>query len=298
MLRPKVDAFRQLFDSMSDDELKAQNEADIARVEAEHSDFVAHYRRGTCYLCKKPFKTLSKGTPCVHWLLRQCKFKKKDFPLIYVRFGYVQIAAFVRWVANQERFLSGINDLDYEKADRKIFEYTVKWKNVEWTFDCSKNDYEGHGGTRTNFPHYHLQMRIDSRPFIDFGDFHIPFSEEDLFHLDLARAIPDKFHHSFGEPGSGMQYASEIPPELMVEHSERTENEEEATYRMQTMIMAGDAPLSGDAIYEMYKESERTGATLASLAPKYLQGAKSIKTVISPADTVPEIARRSERKRR
>ena len=165
-------AFRQFVEGMSQDQLRQQNEEDIARSCAEYDRFVEHYGHGDCYLCGKPFKTMTTAEPCVHWLLRQCKFKKKDFPSVFARFGYVQIAAFVRWVANQERFLGGINDLLEEKSERKIFEYSVKWKNIEWTFDCSKNDYAGHGGISSNFPHYHVQMRIDGRPFIDFGDFH------------------------------------------------------------------------------------------------------------------------------
>jgi len=170
------EAVREHFENLSDDQLRAHNEADISRADAEYEEFVAAYQIGESYLCGKSFKTISKSSPCVHWLLRQCNFKKKDFPLVYEKFGYVQIAAFVRWVANQERFLSAINDLSDEKGDRKVLEYTVKWKNIEWTFDCSKNDYEGHGGTHSNFPHFHFQMRIDSKPFINFGDFHPAYS--------------------------------------------------------------------------------------------------------------------------
>ncbi|RAJ93333.1 hypothetical protein [Aliidiomarina maris] len=298
MRRIDPEAVREHFENLSDEQLRAQNEADISRADAEYEEFVAAYQIGECYLCGKSFKTISKSSPCVHWLLRQCKFKKKDFPLVYEKFGYVQIAAFVRWVANQERFLSSINDLADEKGDRKILEYTVKWKNIEWTFDCSKNDYEGHGGTHSNFPHFHFQMRIDSKPFINFGDFHIPFSEEDLFHLDLAQALPDSFHHWFGKGGVGMQDAAEVSPEDIIEYTEHTDNHDEATYRLQTMIMAGETPFSGEQLQAMFEESKRTGATLASLARKYLPDAESINTVVSPADSVPTIARRSERKRR
>lgn len=292
------DSFRKLFESMSDEELQRNNERDIAQSEKEHAHFVEHYERGLCYLCGKPFKTISKDTPCVHWLLRQCKFKKSDFPQVCERFGYTQIAAFTRWAANQERFLSGINDLSSEKSGRKVFEYTVRWKNIEWTFDCSKNDYQGHGTGHSAYPHYHLQMRIDGKPFINFGDFHIPLSEEDLFHLDLTHAASDIFHHSFGAGGLGMQAGIEIDPEEIIRETVVTDNGDEATYRLQTMVMAGDKPFSGEALKKMVEESQATGATMASLAHKYLGGTASVKTVVSPADSIPEIARRTERKRR
>lgn len=296
--RVNIDAFRKLVESMTDEDLTRQQEEDIQRSEAEHAQFVEGYEKGVCYLCGKPFKTISHDNPCVHWLLRQCKFKKKDLSLIYSRFSYTQLAAFTRWVANQERFQGNINDLLEDKSERKIFEFTIKWKNIEWTFDCSKNDYEGHGGTRSNFPHYHLQMRIDGKPFIDFGDFHLPLSEQDLFHIDLTLAIPDKFHHSFGVGGAGMQSAAEIDPEDIIHNTVVTDDENKATYRMQTMMHANGHTIDGQVLQAMVEESRKTGEPLASLARKYLPNSVSIKTVISPAETVPEIARRTERTRR
>lgn len=284
---------------MSQEDLRLQNEQDSARSKAEHERFVEAYSREECYLCGKPLKTISKSEPCVHWLLRQCKFKKKDFPLIYARFGYTQIAAFLRWSANQERFLSSINDLEAERNDRKVFEYTIRWRNIEWTFDCSENDYTGHKGMSSSHPHYHFQMRIDARPFIDFGDFHVPFSEEDLFSLDLSRTFPEHFHHSFGEAGAGMQAAVEFDPELIVSESSHTDNEDEATYRLQTIIVGSkEKPITKEQLSAMFEESERTGQTLAHLARKHLPDAETIKTIVSAADSIPEIAKRTERDRR
>jgi hypothetical protein len=201
-------------------ELEAQNARDAAHYESEYSAFTEAYARDHCYLCGNSFKTLSKERPCVHWMLRRGKFKKKDFPLLFERFGFTQMAAFTRWAANKEQILSGINDLDAHRSERKIFEFTVRWKNIEWTFDCSKNDYTGHSGRHTEFPHFHLQMRIDGRPFIDFGDFHIPFNEEDLFRIDMSRGASDVFQATYGEGGMGMQFGSEIEPERIIEETE------------------------------------------------------------------------------
>lgn len=40
-----------------------------------------------------------------------------------------------------------------EKSEKKIFNYTIQWKNIEWTFDCSPGDLKGHAGKKhDNFP--------------------------------------------------------------------------------------------------------------------------------------------------
>jgi len=298
MYRAKLDAFRQFAESLTEEELKKQNEIDTTAAEAEHAKFSEAFKKGECYLCNKPLKTNSKAHPCVHWLLRECKCKKKDFPNIFKKFGYVNIAAYLRWVANEEKPFRNINDLAATKKTRKIFEYTIRWKNIEWTFDCSKNDYSGHGGANSDFPHYHFQMRVDGRPFINFNDFHIPFDESDLFHLDLYQELPEYFNFSFGEPGAGMQAASEYHPDYIVNESEFTEDENMAVYDLSTMILAGEKGFEPSAFLEIYEEAKKTGKTIASLAPKYFGDASSINTILSPTRYIEPISKRSARKRR
>ncbi|QDE31422.1 hypothetical protein [Shewanella polaris] len=72
--------YKKIFDSMSPEHIEEMNQ----RQEEEHIKqayaFKVGYEQDICYLCGKSFKTISKNEPCLHWLLRQCKFKKKDFP--------------------------------------------------------------------------------------------------------------------------------------------------------------------------------------------------------------------------
>ena len=208
-----TEKYRQVFESMSPEEIEEMNRKNDEEHQRQAAAFKARYEQGICYLCEKPFKTISKDNPCLHWLLRQCKFKKKDFPKVYAKYGYGNIAAFIRWCANQERLISSINDLEEEKSDRKILSYTVKWKNIEWTFDCSKNDFSGHEGTSIDYPHYHFQMRIDGKQFINFNDFHVPFTDQDIFVLKNSLEQGDWFKQNFGAIGSGMQEAISIDPE-------------------------------------------------------------------------------------
>lgn len=298
MYRARIDAFKQYAESLTQEDLKKQNEIDTKTAEAEHEKFFAAFKKGECYLCNKSLKTIGKSTPCAHWLLRECKFKKKDFPLIFNQFGYINIAAYLRWVANDEKPFRNINDLSIHKDSRKVFEYTIRWKNIEWTFDCFKNDYKGHSGATSGFPHYHFQMKIDGRQFINFGDFHIPFSESDLFQLDLSQQLPDHFNFSFGEPGAGMQEASEYHPEFVVNESTFTEDENEAVYDLSTIILAGENGFDASTFADIYEEAKATGKTIASLAPQYFADASSINTILSPTRYIEPIAKRSKRKRR
>ena len=290
------DKIREFFQSLSPAEIEAANqknhEEHVKQVEA----FKKGYESESCYLCGKPFKTISKDEPCLHWLLRRCKFRKNDFPKIFAKYNYYNIASFLRWCANQERMHSNINDLEDEKRKNKIISYTIKWKNIEWTFDCSANDYHGHDGTKMDFPHYHFQMRIDGKRFISFNDYHIPFTDEDLFNLSLSGEY--WFHQNFGAVGSGMQEAVDIPLDDILEHTISSEDEAEATFHFSTIIDASENPISGEELAEMQEEAKRTGKSLSLIAQKRLQGRAKVQTTISPVDTIPDIASRTEHKRR
>ena len=293
-----TEKYRKIFESMSPEEIEEMNRKNDAEHQRQAAEFKAGYEKEICYLCGKPFKTISRENPCLHWLLRQCKFKKKDFPKIYAKYGYGNIAAFIRWCANQERLLSSINDLEEEKSERKVLSYTVKWKNIEWTFDCSKNDFAGHQGKSIDYPHYHFQMKVDGQQFINFNDFHVPFTDQDIFVLKNSMEQSDWFKQDFGTIGSGMQQAVSIDLDDILEHTGRSENEEEATYHFSTMIDASDNPISGDEIYNIQQEAERTGKSFAYVAQNRLKERAKVQTVISPADSIPDIASRTEHKRR
>ncbi|WP_299495249.1 hypothetical protein [uncultured Shewanella sp.] len=296
-MKHDTEKYRQIFASMSPEAVEEMNQKNDDEHQRQATAFKEGYKKDICYLCGKPFKTISKENPCLHWLLRQCKFKKKDFPKIYKKYGYGNLAAFIRWCANQKRLHSSINDLEEEKSDRKVLSYTVKWKNIEWTFDCSKNDFIGHEGTTIDFPHYHFQMRIDGRQFINFNDFHVPFTDEDVFVLKNSLEQGDCFKHNFGAIGSGMQDAVTIDPDLALEYMSNAD-EDDATYHLSTTIEAIDKPIPGELIDEIRQESLETGKSMTLIAKEKLKGIAIVKTSISPADSIPDIASRTEHKRR
>ncbi|MEC5387252.1 hypothetical protein VVD49_16095 [Uliginosibacterium sp. H3] len=290
------DRAKAFFRSLSPEQIAEGNRREQANYESQVSEFRRAYAKGHCYLCNGPFDQMRAAHPCTHWLLRRCRFKKKDFLSIAERYDYHNIAAFLRWCANEESLLRNINDLESEKSDRKVISYTVKWKNIDWTFDCTENDMRGHGAGASSHPHYHFQMRIDGRQFINFNEFHVPLSDRDLFNLSLRDE--QNAHHSFGAAGSGMQEAVSADPGLSLEHASPTTDEDEAAYHFSTMIDTTDQPLSSDEIHNIFEEAKRTNKSFAFVAKQRLQGRARIQTVISPMHSIPDIANRTEHKPR
>lgn len=292
-----VEEASRYFDSLTDQQRVEWQEKNDAEHRAQHIFFRQGYRLGKCYLCGKDFETVSRDSPCLHWLLRRGKFKPKDIKLVAERWGYHQISAYLRWCANEEKLISNINDIKEEAPLGKFISATIRWKNIEWTFDCSANDLAGHGGVHSNFPHYHFQMRIDGRQFINFNDYHLPFSNEDLFFFKLDGSAGIKM--DFGVHGAGMQDAVSFDPEDIVNFTSVTSSEEDSAFHMSTSMISLGEPMRGEDIYELIQESRKSGRSFAALArEKYQGGDVAINTVISPSDGVPVITPRTERERR
>jgi len=296
-------SFKEQTDKFTEAESQAHFEIQREQYVKEYEDFLEHYQKDKCYLCGKPNSTISKGNPCLHWLLRRCKFKKKEFHTVYEKFDFYNISAYLRWVANAESGSKNINNLKEESSERKLFEITIEWKNIEWTLDCSKNDFEGHKGTKTDYAHWHFQMRIDGHQFINFSDFHIPFSKDDQLKLVLENDPDSGFHHTFGPGGQGMQERMDqlsANPDEFIANALSASDPEDGSVHMQSMIMGGEDGISGDKIDEALEMARETGKTLNYCFKTVLGGDDdiSIATIASPADSVPEIAKRTERKRR
>ncbi len=293
-----ADRLKNFWDSIPREKIEEVNQRSRDEHQRQVKAFRDGYANDTCYLCGKNFSTLSKSNPCLHWLLRRCKFKKKNFSKVYNKYGYVNIAAYLRWCANEERPLANINDLQSEQKEGKIISYTIKWKNIEWTFDCSRNDFSGHKGLAIYYPHYHFQMRIDGRQFINFNDFHLPFDDHDLFVLNSSIEHGDIFGHDFGSAGAGMEDAMNFPVDDILEFSGSSSQEDESLYHLSTMIEASDEPISGDEIEDIRAEAARAGKTFTYIAKQRLGGRASVRTVITPSDSITDIASRTEHKRR
>lgn len=296
-IRAKGKDFAKFLESLPEEQRTASNEASFRAAEAEYQRFLERFGEGYCYLCDNPLSSFSKKSPCPHWLLKPKGFKKSDLLAIVQHYGFYQIQSFLRWIANQEDFARNINDLPDEGTGTKLFEVTIKYKNLEWAFSCAESDYQGHATSQhAKHQHYHFQMRIDRRPFINYSDFHVPFSEMDIINIEAMRALPGKVKQRFSF-GEGMRdVLNDNTAEQIVNVTVPGDATDEAPFKIDTIALAEEGQtISGDDLYEIIQEAKAKNVTVASLMHK-LPNART-RVIVTPGPGVVEQAPRSGRKK-
>jgi hypothetical protein len=297
-LSKKGKDFAGFLQGLTEEEIREGNEAEFRRARDEHSRFKQLYDTGICYLCNKPLSSFSKKTPCIHWLLKPKGFKKKDIKAVASKFGVSQIQSLLRWYANEEAFAKNINNLVEEGTGTKLIELTIKYKNLEWSFSCAKQDFMGHQNSQhSKHPHYHFQMRVDKRPFINFNDFHLPLSDMDVINIEAMKTKPEliKQRNSFGE-GMNEMFDQEVI-EQVLNTASTDGTHEEAPFSIDSFAYAEEGKeIKGDDLYEIIQEAKEKGVTVASLLHK-LPNADT-KVVISPGPGVVKQAPRTPRKKK
>ncbi|NJA05256.1 hypothetical protein HC024_05850 [Methylococcaceae bacterium WWC4] len=83
-------------------------------------------------------------------------------------------------------------------------------------------------------------MRLDKNSFIKFNDFHIPFTDEDLFTIRSHEDPESPVKQTFGFHGAGLEEAFSVDPEKLMEGLTTTDNQEEAVYHLHTVIHSED----------------------------------------------------------
>lgn len=269
----------------------------VRRTSDEYRNFREAFSQRHCYLCDHPLTSFSKTRPCLHWYLKPKGFKKNDVPAIAERFGLFQTQTYLRWVANTQAFAKHINDLTEEGTGTKLIELTIRFRNLEWSFSCAESDYLGHETSQhAKHPHYHLQMRLDQRPFANFNDFHLPLHEDDVLSIETKRRLPNIVKHKFPH-GEGMaDVLNDDTVEALVLNSVSSPSEEQASIKLDTIAMADDgATISGDDLYQIIQEAKAKGVTVASVMHK-LKNART-QVYVTPGPGVVEQAPRTGRKK-
>lgn len=300
-LRRKGQQFAKFMAGLTDEQIEEGNKANFESAQNEFERFKNTYSQGKCYLCHKDLESFSKKIPCIHWLLKPKGFKKKDLVAVSERYGFFQIQSLLRWYANEEAFGKNINNLKEEGTGNKIFEVTIKYKNIEWSFSCAKSDYYGHEKSQhSKHAHYHFQMRVDKRPFINFNDFHLPFSDKDILEIETMNSdianVKQRF--TFGEGMEELMTDNDFLDNVVTGEAYTNSNSEtEAPFKIDSFVFAeeGDT-IKGDDLYEIIQEAKAKGVPVASLLHKLPNATAEI--TVSPGPGVVEQAPRSGGKRK
>ena len=172
--------------------LAENNRKALAEAEKEAQAFSTEFSAGRCYVCGQALSSFNRDKPCLHWFLKPEGFEKDDLPRITEHFSLEQVERFLRRVANQEAVAKNINDMAAEGTG-KLIEFTAKYKNLEWSISCAQSDYDGHEGASqvSKQAHYHLQMRVDEKRYIDYNDFHIALHDSDIKIMEAMREVPN-----------------------------------------------------------------------------------------------------------
>jgi len=289
---------RDFFNSLTPEQIEEGNRKQLEENQQVYNKFKTAYDKGYCSLCGKELNSFAPKHPCFHWFLKPEGIRKKYFKeYLSTQIGFFHFDSYIRWIANLEAPFKNINDLTDEMNPAKVLEYTVKYKNIEWSINIGQTDFEGHPDSKNaNFPHFHIQMRIDNNIFIRFNDFHIPLTEEDIFTFKALQEAPDKivWNNSFGG-GMSILENQEILEQLD-ELMQPMDDFDNATFNTETLIqMPEGETISGEALEQIFKESKAKSTPVRHLIKKHYPRA-SISTEIQPGAGVPEILKRNKRK--
>jgi len=176
----------------------------------------------------------------------------------------------------------------------KLVELTTKYKDLEWAISCGKGDYDGHGSDSKDSkkPHYHFQMRVDKKPYIDYADFHIPLHHSDIVTMEAERLAPDHVTRRF----SGGEGMSEVFTEENVEklalHGKAVDNDADGIVKFDHIIVADEGTeLDAQAVLDIARKARAEGRP-ATKALRTLPNARVL-TIAEPGPGVVEQAVRS-----
>lgn len=287
------------FNNLGEDFIAEKNRKQDEENKRVHEDFITNLKKGKCFLCGMNMNSFKDSVYCFHWFTYPKGIRKKHFESYLKKpIGFFQLDSYFRWLANSEVFLTNINDLKDETSATSYLESTFRYKNFEWAFSVGYTDLEGHPAAKVGAePHFHIQMKIDDQIFLRFNDFHIPFSNQDLFMIELRKQMGNELLINQGSLNADI---SVLENEEFLEELEkkmiRADDETTAPFNRQTIIMAPEGQtISGEIIQQAYEESLRTKEPVSKIIQRLVNDVQVI-THIAPGNGVPEMTKRSGKK--
>lgn len=275
---------------MKQEEIDKINSDNMKATKEEYASFVKAFKDERCYMCGETLSSFNPQKLCLHWLLRPFRIKNKHFKDFFKHFNLFQIQSYLMWVAYQENKSANINNLSLEKDKNKVWESTIKYKNLEWSISCAQTELEGHKGTQHDFPHYHFSMKINGNTVMSWQ--HAPLTQEDILKIKTHNNPSSGLVHFWYIPG--MEEVFSIGPKELLKNMQTGEDVSSAPFHSYGMFeMKDGSPLPSEKIEEAFKKSKETKESYIKLISK-IPGIKS-QIIIEPGEGVPEINRKKPR---
>jgi hypothetical protein len=237
------------------------NKRGRACAEKEAQEFSDAFKVGKCSVCHDDLSSFVKEKPCLHWLLKPDGFDKSDLLRVTEQFSMGQVELYIRRAANQESFAKNINDMA-DEGTGKLVELTAKYKNLEWAISCGQGDYDGHqtASEDSKRPHYHFQMRIDGKRFIDYNDFHIPLHCRDILTMEAVKAAPEYVTRRFaGGAGMSEVFRDDAVEKLAVSGS-AAKNEADGLVKLDHIVIADKGkPMHAEDVQAAVRRAQGQG---------------------------------------
>lgn len=266
---------REFLESLSPEQIEKGNELQIKDAVNEHNEFKKAFDVNCCYLCGMKFSYFSEFEPCLHWFLLPEGIRKRHFDDNINSWSYFQIESYLRWIASTETYIGNINDLHDDNS--KLLESTIRFKNIEWSLNCSENDYKGHEQkTFANFPHFHLQIFNNGKPFIRYNDYHIPFKDQDIFKIEALKN--DDLVENINIFGDGISILENERDLAWIDQiMYRSKDEENATFHTRSFFeMPAGQSISEEKLMQLNEESKVKGIPLRKYMKEKIPGIKMI----------------------
>lgn len=257
--------YKKLFEQLGPEVINKINEAQAIKDTADFFALKEGLSKGICYLCGKSIDQIDDSVPCFHWLINPKAKKKQLEKVLKAGRGLLHLYGYLTWVANSDRPFVNIDDTTNGVDFSKIFETTIKYKDFEWSFSLAHSDFEGHKGTKSDFPHFHFLMKKNGYTVIKFNDYHIPFSYNDLIQIEMHRqdvlALIPEFE-------AGIASLSHLPSQELNMLLERSTCDDAASFRTRTVLYV---PKENEhVINEQIKELRETTKLTAPQIANYL----------------------------
>lgn len=248
--------FKRTFESLPKDVVALLQRNEDEQNERRFAALCDSLKHDKCYLCGQSLEYNDESTPCFHFLLNP-KLKKKHREALFSKpVSFIKLYTYLAWVANSDQPFENVNDIISDILPSRIFETTIRYKNIEWSFSFKRSDFEGHPDAKIGgLPHYHFQMTVDGNTIVSYNNCHIQFAPEDFLCFEMIRQNAVKVDPQFA---AGLEFLKDnvfvnVLPEGGVEFIEFISEEElHRTYVLKDTITHEQIREIGD----LYSTSE------------------------------------------